>query len=410
MAADKRKRNKFLTGLLVFGIFGYFLVAIAEIVLMLEFKGYSGYSGYVIGFGLSAMFAMANVLGILLIMRWRKNGFYLLLLSLFLSAVIDHSLFEEKYSISVVYLTACLIGFAALQLKSNGKSTWSQLQPGWDPAHCRHIYQIFTAVEIILFIFTVIIFGNKIYKKNTDTIVSASVDVPKVETQTAEDQDEMQQPTEIYGEIEEVPDSIVEENQGRSYRDDNRISDKDLKKGKDGSRDESDKDRGNNKSSDNRKPKSSDDKKRKEGTEKENKSEKSGLSAAAEYLDTHDIWEREEMSQYPELKNLNSLIATSIKKGHCVLPNGLCKSSKILGIIRILLVEYEGRLHNMPPKYRNRKIDKTLHRYFDRDEISPHKLISDLKHTIDILQTEYESYKELVSDEAKNADPTFGLN
>ena len=57
-------------------------------------------------------------------------------------------------------LFAIVIWWAILQMKKDGVSAWSQLQSGWDGKHCRHLYQVFAAIGVILFILTLIAFGN----------------------------------------------------------------------------------------------------------------------------------------------------------------------------------------------------------------------------------------------------------
>lgn len=57
-------------------------------------------------------------------------------------------------------LFAIVIWWAILQIKKNGISAWNQLQSGWDGKHCRHLYQLFGVIGIILFVLTMVAFGN----------------------------------------------------------------------------------------------------------------------------------------------------------------------------------------------------------------------------------------------------------
>lgn len=345
MAADKRKRNKLLTGILVFGILGYFLVAIAGMVLMLEFKGYRGYSGYVLGFGLSTIFAIANMLGVILIMRWRKNGFYLILLSLLLSAVIDYNLFEEHFAVSSVYFIACLLGFAALQLRSNGKSTWSQLQPGWDYKHNRHLIQIFAVICLSIFILTIFFYGSILRRKMHSQSQPAEIAKvePRHDTYVPQHGNDDITPAPI-SEAAPVADSIPRP-----------VSDEKFNKDQD-----------------------------KKGQSKEKKKENSPksraqeLTAAAEYLDTHDVWDQKEMSYYPELKDLNYQIASCIKKGHCNLPYNLVKESKKLQKLMHLLDEYE----DINEGKRERTDKELYHCIHDTNRINYTKLIHCIERAI----------------------------
>lgn len=56
----------------------------------------------------------------------------------------------------LVFLLFIPISWVILQFRKDGKSAWSQLKPGWDTLHCRHLYQVFGGIcglTILLILF-----------------------------------------------------------------------------------------------------------------------------------------------------------------------------------------------------------------------------------------------------------------
>lgn len=73
--------------------------------------------------------------------------------------------------------------------EKNGVSAWSQLQSGWDGKHCRHLYQLFAAISAVLFILTMIAFGNAGHGDNDnsdDDIVAVADDEVMTEDEVEE--------------------------------------------------------------------------------------------------------------------------------------------------------------------------------------------------------------------------------
>lgn len=77
-----------------------------------------------------------------------------------LAIVVNICVLKMEPGAMIGSLFAILIWWAILQMKKDGVSAWSQLQSGWDGKHCRHLYQMFGAIGVILFILTMIAFGN----------------------------------------------------------------------------------------------------------------------------------------------------------------------------------------------------------------------------------------------------------
>lgn len=113
-----------------------------------------------LGFGLCSIFGVVNVLSAILLLRWNKIGFYMMVVSSIMAIIVNICVLKMEPVAMVGSLFAIVIWWAILQMKKDGVSAWSQLQSGWDGKHCRHLYQLFAAIGVILFILTLIAFGN----------------------------------------------------------------------------------------------------------------------------------------------------------------------------------------------------------------------------------------------------------
>lgn len=122
-----------------------------------------------LGFGLCSIFGVVNVLSTILLLRWNKVGFYMMVVSSIMAIIINIFVLKMEPVTMVSSLFAIVIWWAILQIKKDGVSAWSQLQSGWDGKHCRHLYQLFAAIGIILFILTLIAFGNANGKNNVNS-------------------------------------------------------------------------------------------------------------------------------------------------------------------------------------------------------------------------------------------------
>ena len=113
-----------------------------------------------LGFGLCSIFGVVNVLSAILLLRWNKIGFYMMVVSSIMAIIVNICVLKMDPIAMLSSLFAIVIWWAILQMKKDGVSAWSQLQSGWDGKHCRHLYQLFAAIGVILFILTLIAFGN----------------------------------------------------------------------------------------------------------------------------------------------------------------------------------------------------------------------------------------------------------
>lgn len=182
-------------------------VAIILNIGMAIFYAVSMFSAYstemALGFGICSIFGVINVLGAILLMRWNKTGFYLLLVSSLICAVVNVFVLKVSAVTAISSVFAIVIWWAILQAKKDGVSAWSQLESGWDYKHCRHIYQIFSITAILLFVLTLIAVGQD-HNNSYEDILS---DYEAVEVE--EDTVAVEEVVEVV-EVEEVEETVAD--------------------------------------------------------------------------------------------------------------------------------------------------------------------------------------------------------
>lgn len=310
MFENNKKRNGIVTVCLWLGILGYLTITISYIVTMYS----ENVPNTVLGLGLCSMLALADALGLLLMMRWSKNGFYLLVLSSILSAVVNFSVLKLDLLPSAAFLIVSAIWFVILQLRSGGKSVWSQLKRGWDSKHCRHIYQMVAVIEVILFVLTLVAFGNCQEDKKVNPIQINESEKVEPQPQTSSHN---QEPTKDTASIQESSPKAPISMELTPIESEKESNQKPEKPSTESVKDD------------------------KAAKDCMTKSPSYDLNAAVKYLDTHNIWNEAEMSKYADLKNLNRQLIVSIHIGHSSLPHELCRKSKRLHEIERMLREYE---------------------------------------------------------------------
>lgn len=150
-----KQRNGCITAWLCITIIANIGMSIFYAVSMFE----AFTTGMAFGFGICSILGIMNVLGAILLMRWNKTGFYIFVVSSIVSAFTSIFVLNVSAITSVGSLIAICMWWAILQAKKDGVSAWSQLEIGWDYKHCRHLYQVFSAIGVILFILTLIATG-----------------------------------------------------------------------------------------------------------------------------------------------------------------------------------------------------------------------------------------------------------
>lgn len=352
-----------------------------------------------LGLGLYSMFTFANVLGSILILRWNKNGLGLIAVSVVLLSIVYAYVLHFRIVETIPFISAVIFLWLILQIRKGGKSAWSQLKSGWDSKHCRHIYQLFAVVELIMFILTLIAFGSNKGKQPSPEPVPILTDTIVAEKQNSDE--------DVSRDSIPVADSIKPEEPN--------ISSSDEKANKD----------------DSNKPKPSENK----TSPEKNTKNSSSLEDAARYLDSHAVWRVAEMSHYHQISDLNSQIIRSLREGRNRIPAS-CPSSK-LNTIRKLLIEID-RL--------SRDSDRDLVRKYmkysgNQSEVRPDDVINSLRRALyhirmydtqrktreknrgiggdessddkdarkKRIQKEMDDYTMMDSDSIKYVPPTFGL-
>lgn len=152
MENDLKRRNGCVSAWLYIVILANIVMVVGYAILMFNVNS----SDEALGYGVCSILGLVNVLGAILLMRWNKIGFYMFLISNIISIIVNITLLDLAAATAVASIAAIAIWWAILQIRSNGVSAWSQLETGWDYKHCRHLYQFFSIIGIVLFILTLI--------------------------------------------------------------------------------------------------------------------------------------------------------------------------------------------------------------------------------------------------------------
>lgn len=320
-----------------------------------------------LGFGLCSMFTFANVFGAILLMRWNKNGISLMAISVILLSIVYGYVLNYWIVESISFIGAVAFLWLILLIRKGGKSAWSQLKPGWDSKHCRHIYQIFAVSEIILFILTLIAFGCNKGKQpmpEPTPVLEDTIVITK------------QNPVEnISRDSITVTDSINVESPDVDQP--NKNTEADV----------------------------ADQVKQSECKTNSEKSPNTySLEDAARYLDTHNVWNVSEMNKYPDLRHLDEYLRKSLHSCLDMLPSKLAYKSNRLSEISRLLRELEHLSISNDKRIMSRLRSKS-HRGISPDNIEPNLIRNSLRETIDEARS-YERRKKSTGDEPYNSKPS----
>ena len=319
---EKPGRNRLLTLLLWIAILANFAVAIGSCILMFNYNTEPKSTGLC----WCSICTLVNVLGLILLMRWRRNGFWLIVLSALLLSSVCVFLLKIDIDSATAIMVCVIFLLIILQLRKNGKSAWSQLEKGWDPQHCRHIYQLFAGSGYIILLASIIYAGftsDALKKPNNDEYTSSPVpeskdSLPDVETPKV---------SEDYMDYREEP---------------------------------------------------------------------------AQYLDSHSIWKEYEMSEYPDIHDLNKILMSSLRDGYCKIPSDICSNSKRLNQIRRRFAELERSIDrlNGEDRYQVRKI---LLRFINGSKLEPDIVIKNIVDALYYIRTVEASAASAAQDSAEVA-------
>lgn len=110
--------------------------------------------------GLTAIFGLGNVLGSILLLKWNRIGFLIMIISTLLDGISDICLLNSDSLDSFIFLTPIVVLFILLQIKKNGISYWKQLKSGWDGKNNRHLYQATFCLALLFVGLTLTAIGN----------------------------------------------------------------------------------------------------------------------------------------------------------------------------------------------------------------------------------------------------------
>lgn len=141
---------------LTFNIVGV-LVCIAILLLSIDTYG-------VFASSIGVITALANSIGLTLLIRWRYIGFYIMLpvgiISTILLMVTCAGWLDNLVGVVglalpffgfLIYITTL---FVLLHVKTKGRTLWSQMMPGFDWLHFRHIYQSSLVIVVLVIVGT----------------------------------------------------------------------------------------------------------------------------------------------------------------------------------------------------------------------------------------------------------------
>lgn len=110
----------------------------------------------VIQYGFLSLFALLTALAGVLLLKWNRNGFYLLTLSNVACAVIVTAITGFDLSMIISAVLSIIISWLMLHIRQSGRTAWSYMSGGLDYRHCRHVYQLFGSAMAIIFLCVII--------------------------------------------------------------------------------------------------------------------------------------------------------------------------------------------------------------------------------------------------------------
>ena len=103
-----------------------------------------------LGYGFLSSLSVFLILGAILLMRWSRCGFYLMVGTSLLILIVNHFLLEIEVGYSIPGILGILFWWVILQIRKNGVSAWKLMDTTWDYKHCRHLYQVFLATVLLI--------------------------------------------------------------------------------------------------------------------------------------------------------------------------------------------------------------------------------------------------------------------
>lgn len=181
---ETKRRNGFVTAWLWLVIIVNLIFCVYNTVVLL---GQSSVPEVLWG-GLTAVVSLLTVLSAILLMKWNKFGYLLFTASIVIHSIVGILWVQLPYHILLINLLPIVFWWLILQIRKDGKSAWSLLKNGLDYKHCRHIYQLF-GVLVIIVMFCSIIYALTLEKSENIIIEPADpvMDYSQIDTTKTSD-------------------------------------------------------------------------------------------------------------------------------------------------------------------------------------------------------------------------------
>ena len=117
----------------------------------------------IVELGVMTVSGLISILAAILLFRWSKKGFFLLIVSVLLIGI--NVAISTNVSLPSILLfgasvaIATLIWWGILHITKKGIPAWNLLENDWDYAHCRHLYQVFGSLIAVIVILVATLIG-----------------------------------------------------------------------------------------------------------------------------------------------------------------------------------------------------------------------------------------------------------
>ncbi|MCD8295950.1 MAG: hypothetical protein LUC88_00085 [Prevotella sp.] len=110
----------------------------------------------ILSYGFLSILELLNVLAIILLLRWKSAGFFLMIVGAVCSILISVTLLGGGIKDIFGIIVSIVIWWAILHIKKNGVSAWALMESGWGYRHYPLLYYGFGAMAIIILILSIV--------------------------------------------------------------------------------------------------------------------------------------------------------------------------------------------------------------------------------------------------------------
>ena len=109
-----------------------------------------------IGFGLTAIISLTYAFGLMMLLKWKRYGFWILCFCCIANFIIGPWLLERSFVSSLWGIVSVAFYWALLQTKTNDTKTWNLLEPGGGFKVAKGAYAFFFTFSIAYLILTMV--------------------------------------------------------------------------------------------------------------------------------------------------------------------------------------------------------------------------------------------------------------